>query len=123
MWRVRGIESRALEGDEIDEEQRARVGEKMNGRMTMNRCLSSIYSNSYRLRILQFSTSCLPIRCWLKFESTRVLAKFTAARFTRPEELELCYVPVSNQGEKRGRTQLNDFTTRTLLTLMMSLSP
>ena len=66
----------------------------------MNRCLSSIYSNSYRLRILQFSTSCLPVRCWLKFESTRVLAKFTAARFTGPEELELCYVPVSNQGEK-----------------------
>ena len=26
MWRVRGIESRALEGDEISEEQRAWVG-------------------------------------------------------------------------------------------------
>ena len=61
----------------------------------MNRCLSSIYSNSFCLRILQFSTSCLPACCWLKFESTRVLAKFTAARFTGPEELELYYVPVS----------------------------
>ena len=106
MRRVRGIESRTLEGDEIGEEQRARVGEKMNGRMTMNRCLSSIYSNSYRLRILQFSTSCLPVRCWLKFESTRVLAKFTAARFTGPEELELYYVPVSCSPEPSEKTHV-----------------
>ena len=58
MRRVRGIEPRTLEGDEIGEKQRARVGGKSEREDDDDLLPSSIYSNFYRLRIIHLMLAC-----------------------------------------------------------------